>query len=88
MSKDSIGALWQKKAKNGTNYLSGMVTLGNKAYPIVCFLNQYKKEAKHPDYRIFPQESREKSVEKAVDNEGINQEQLSNLEINPNEIPF
>lgn len=53
-----IGALWVKRGSKG-EYLSGYVEIGGQKYPVVCFPNGYKKEAKHPDYRILPSEKRE-----------------------------
>jgi len=54
---NDIGALWVKQGAKG-EYLSGYVMINDQKYPIVCFINGYKKEAKHPDYRILPSEKR------------------------------
>lgn len=56
MAKEKdIGALWVKQGAKG-QYLSGYVEIDGQKHPIVCFLNSYKKEAKHPDYRILKSE--------------------------------
>ena len=51
-----IGALWLKKGANGT-FMSGTV---NDA-KVLVFKNNYKEEAKHPDYVIY--EPAEESTE-------------------------
>jgi len=61
-TKNKIGALWLKKSKNATNYLSGTITLPDGIQRnIVVFKNTYKSEQKHPDYRIFLDERPEKN---------------------------
>ena len=50
---DELGALWLKEGKNGT-YMSGKLTTpGGEEVQVVVFKNNYKKEEKHPDYRIL-----------------------------------
>jgi uncharacterized protein (DUF736 family) len=46
--RNSVGAAWIKKGKNG-NFLS--LTIEGKKYTL--FKNNYKTEEKHPDYRVF-----------------------------------
>ena len=46
---ESIGAVWKRKTKNGKEYL--FVKLFDKSY--MAWQNDYKKEDKHPDYRIY-----------------------------------
>jgi len=50
---DEIGALWAKKTKNGKPMFSGMIEVQGEKINIVCFLNSYKREDKHPDYKIL-----------------------------------
>lgn len=57
MAGKDIGALWIKRSSKG-EYLSGSVEIDGKKHFIVCFLNSYKKETKHPDYKIYPSEPR------------------------------
>lgn len=58
MSKGKdIGALWVKRSPKG-EYLSGYIEIDGKKHSIVCFLNGYKKEQKHPDYKVYPSEPR------------------------------
>ena len=52
--KQSIGALWRQKSKAGKEYMSGTIN----GVKVVVFANEYKKEDKHPDYRIFDQDER------------------------------
>lgn len=53
--EETIGALWEKTSKTkGDKFLSGVITINGVAHEIVLFANQYKKEPKHPDWRIFP----------------------------------
>jgi uncharacterized protein (DUF736 family) len=47
--KQSIGAAWIKKTKNGDSFLS--LTIEGKKYTL--FKNKYKTEDKQPDYRVF-----------------------------------
>ena len=53
---ERIGALWANKDKNGNDYMTGVIE-GKK---VIIFSNKYKKESKHPDWYIFPQQDREK----------------------------
>lgn len=49
----SIGALWLKE-KDGKQWFSGVLeNVDGTKVNIVVFSNDYKKEEKHPDYRIF-----------------------------------
>ena len=50
--KQSIGALWIKQV-NGKQLLSGSVEIEGKTVKISCWANDYKKEDKHPDYKIY-----------------------------------
>jgi uncharacterized protein (DUF736 family) len=48
-----IGALWLRKSKDGnTTYLSGVIN----GIPVIVFKNGFKKEDKHPDYRVYKSE--------------------------------
>lgn len=52
---NSIGALWVNTPQNnpdGKKYLSGTIN----DQPVIIFLNKFKKESKHPDYRVFAKE--------------------------------
>jgi len=59
MANDSIGALWQKSGKKGT-WFSGSIEVEGKKIPLVVFKNDYKKEDKHPDYKIFISDPQQK----------------------------
>jgi hypothetical protein len=50
--KQSIGALWSKLVNNKL-LLSGSIEIEGKTYKLAIWTNDYKKEAKHPDYKIY-----------------------------------
>ena len=58
MDKDlvEIFALWENTSQAGDVYFTGY--MGNA--DVVVFKNQYKKEPKHPDYRVFVKRKKEK----------------------------
>jgi uncharacterized protein (DUF736 family) len=58
MAQDSIGALWVKEGKSG-KYMSGVIDIDGVKVNIVVFKNSYKREDKHPDYRILRSKPRE-----------------------------
>ncbi len=51
--QESIGALWEKEGRKG-KFLSG--TIGGKQ--VICFHND-NKTGNQPDWKVFPQRSRE-----------------------------
>lgn len=57
---EKIGALWVNQDKNGNEYMSG--TIGGKK--VIVFSNKYKNEDKHPDWLIYPQQSKEELLPK------------------------
>lgn len=62
-SKREIGALWKRKSTTQV-YLSGHVTLGfDEKYKIMIFTNKSKTGDKHPDYRVYLQDSPEEFSE-------------------------
>lgn len=63
--RENIGALWLKESRNGNKFMSGVVEIDGVKHDIVVFKNNYKKEDKHPDYRIFPSQPREDRREQA-----------------------
>ena len=48
--EEKIGALWEKKDKNGQPFFSGVI--GGK--PVIIFKNKYKQASNHPDYLVYP----------------------------------
>lgn len=50
----AIGGLWLQKDRNGRHYMTGNIQ-GTK---VVVFKNDFKKEDKHPDYRVYVKEDR------------------------------
>ena len=62
MDNKDIGALW-KREKDGKDYFTGNIKLGDGIVEIVVFQNSYKKEGdRTPDWRIYP--SRPRSEER------------------------
>lgn len=49
---EKIGALWEREAKSGIAYLAGEVNYPDQVF-VKIFKNKFKKEKKHPDYRIY-----------------------------------
>lgn len=48
-----IGALWEKRTQKGAPFFSGTITVNGETVKFVAFKNGYKKEEKHPDFRLF-----------------------------------
>ena len=54
MASRPIGALWQKKSKTGTTYLSGVVSMGVFGEcPVVVFKALEKRGESSPDFIIY-----------------------------------
>lgn len=60
----SIGALWVNKEKQ---YMKGSVEIDGVKHDIVIFRNTYKKEDKHPDYKIFKSRPKPAEVEDHIE---------------------
>ena len=58
MSKRKIGALWSKKASEGQEYLTGVLSDLRGDIQIVVFQNE-KKTDNQPDYDILLSEPKE-----------------------------
>ena len=56
--QQAIGAIWEKEAKSGARYLS--IEIDGTRY--VAFVNEYKSEDRHPDWRVFLSQERPKPV--------------------------
>jgi len=57
MSLESVGAFW-KREKNGKGFYSGIIeidklTIEEGKAQILLYKNDYKKEDRHPDLKIF-----------------------------------
>jgi len=50
---NSIGGLWKNISKNNNEYMAGSVEIDGKTTKLIIFKNDYKKEDKHPDFKIF-----------------------------------
>ncbi len=50
--EDELGALWKKSNDKG-EFFTGAVTLDGVKIDIVVFPNGYKREERHPDFRIL-----------------------------------
>ena len=71
--QDELGALWIRSGAKGT-YMTGTLTIDGVAIQVVCFTNQNKKDAKHPDWRILrskPREQEENNVNEAINHEDV-----------------
>ena len=78
--EQDLGALWIKTGAKG-EYMTGTIEVNGEKIGVVCFTNQHKKEAKHPDWRILRARKQEE-VPKSNDLP-VNED-----EINPEDIPF
>ena len=62
--ENELGALWKKTSKAGKPYMSGKIkTPAGEELSVVVFTNDYKKEGKHPDYRIMKSEPRNEQTQ-------------------------
>lgn len=52
MALQKAGALW-KKNKDGKTFLSGEIEIRGVKTKMVVYMNDYKKEPKHPDYVLY-----------------------------------
>ena len=52
---EKIGALWVNQDRNGNDYMTGII--GGKK--VIIFSNKYKKESKHPDWLVYPQQAKD-----------------------------
>lgn len=59
--KKPIGALWQKSGNYG-DYMSGEIEIAGIKHRFNVYPNSYKKESKHPDFRIFLSEPKKQQV--------------------------
>lgn len=58
MENKDIGALWARE-KDGKEYFTGTIQVGENVLEIVVFKNSYKKEGERtPDWRIYPSRPR------------------------------
>ncbi len=48
-----VGALWGKVEENGDEYFTGEIIINGVKTQLNVRRNQYKKEDKHPDWRIY-----------------------------------
>ena len=57
------GAIWVLTAKNGKKYLSMTIEVDGIKHQFVAF-NNHKSKDTHPDYRVFPSETKAKNFKK------------------------
>lgn len=43
----------KNKSGKGETYFSGQIAIADQVVKVVVFANKYKKDDKHPDYRIL-----------------------------------
>lgn len=88
-SRDSErGALWLKKSKAGSDFLSGYVLDENKnKINVVVFKNNYKKPGESsPDYRIYLSESPASAAQPSEKN--TKNSDVETQELQSDDIPF
>lgn len=51
--RKDIGAFWIKTSKAGDKFMSGHIEINGVKHDVVVFKNGYKKEDKHPDYKVY-----------------------------------
>lgn len=63
--------LWNKISNNGTAYADGRITIDNKDYKVLLFLNKNKLKEKSPDFQLILEEKeiKEENKRKATDEE-------------------
>lgn len=52
-----IGAVWVRKTSKGEKFLGISVEIEGTKYSLVGFRNSFKKEDKHPDFRLYVSEN-------------------------------
>ena len=65
MAKESVGAIWKKtiNTKDGAKEILS-IQIGDKKY--TAWTNDYKKEQKHPDFKIFVDDYQKPNNEQAT----------------------
>ena len=57
---DEIGALWEREAKSGDMYMSGLIEIAGVKHPIVCFRNSFHEEGDNkPTWRVLKSRPRD-----------------------------
>lgn len=64
-----VCGLWKGTDKNGKTFLSG--SLGNVR--VMIFLNAFKADEKHPDYRMYVSEREHEDKRQPVEGDPLNQ---------------
>ena len=104
MNNNNIGALWNKKAKDGRPFMTGKIMIGTavdreegtqKEINIVCFLNDRKTKDNQPDWHILIARPREDKTSGTSSSAKTPQETRPSAlqgqpeeEIRPESIPF
>lgn len=60
-----VFALWNKKSQNGIDYQTGTITIDNKKYDVVMFIN-HKTNDSQPDFRIYTNVDNKRSDESII----------------------
>lgn len=50
--EEELGALWKKTNERG-EYFTGSLTVDGQKIDVVVFPNNFKKQERHPDFRIL-----------------------------------
>lgn len=81
------GAVWLKTSKNGLKYMSGTVNVNGEEFKIRVMKNDYKKEDKQPDYRVFIDVEETKKEETKKDM-SVYEDFANEVELTENDLPF
>lgn len=58
MANNSIGALWIKQSKSGTEFMSGYIEINGQKIDIVVFKNDKGDNDRKPDWKILRSQPR------------------------------
>jgi uncharacterized protein (DUF736 family) len=73
--KQSMGALWKRSGQYG-EYLSGQIEIAGVKHNFKAYVNNYKKEEKQPDYRLFLDAPKELKTKIAPSNQWMTDEDV------------
>lgn len=80
--EDELGALWKKSNDKG-EFFTGAMTFDGVKIDIVVFPNGYKREERHPDFRILKARKGERRPQPAAPTSGAR-----TVEPDDDRIPF
>lgn len=83
--------LWNKESKNGNQYATGKLKIGDKEYVLTLFTNNNKKTEKSPDFNLIVKDTPAAEIKEK--NNNILDEQVfadfgNKIEIDDSELAF